>query len=87
MMVFDWEQMVLLGFEPTKLLTALAFGAVPVSARVVRDFAVIAAIALSDVPAKSRRAAVENRFYDAHLSAVEGWEEIFALTEDVSQFQ
>jgi len=87
MMVFDWKQMLLLGFKPAKLLTALAFGAVPVSTRVVRDFAVIAAIALLDVPAKSRSAAVKNRLYNASLSAIEGRQEISALTEDVGQFQ
>jgi len=67
MVVFDRKQMFLLGFEPAKLLTALAFGAVSVSTRVVRDFAVIAAIALLDVPAKGRGAAIQDRLYDASL--------------------
>ena len=87
MVVFDRKQMVLLGFEPAKLLTSLAFGAVPVPAGVVRDFTVIAAVALLDVSAKRCSAAVKNRLDDASLPAVEGRQEISALTEDLGQFQ
>jgi hypothetical protein len=77
----------LLSFEPTELLGALAFGAVPVSAGVVGNLAVIAAVALVDMTAEGRGAAVEDGPHHARLPTVERRHWIAALTEDVGQLE
>jgi hypothetical protein len=79
--------MLLLGLEPAELLAALALGTVPVSTGVVSNLAVITAIALLDVTAKGRGAAVEDGPHHACLPTVEMRNGIAALTEDVGQLQ
>ncbi len=85
--VLDGQQMLLLSFEPAELLAALAFGTVPVPAGVVGDLAVITAVALVDVTAEGRGAAVEDGPHHACLPTVETRHWIAALTEDVGQLQ
>ena len=65
------QQMLLLSFEPAKLLAALALGAMPVPTGVVGDLAVIAAVALLDVATEGRSAAVEDGSHHACLPTVE----------------
>jgi hypothetical protein len=83
--VLDRQQVLLLSFEPTELLTALALGAMPVPAGVVGKLAVIAAVALVDMTAKGRGAAVEDGSHHACLPTVETRRWIAALAEDVGQ--
>ncbi len=75
--------MPLLSFEPSILLAALAFGAMPVPTRVVGDLTVIALVALVDVTAESLGTAIENGAHHACLPTIETRHWIAALTEDV----
>ena len=59
-------------FEPGRLSTALAFRAVAISARVVRDPLVSAGIALADVTTEPSGAAGRNRVDDRTLLPVPG---------------
>jgi hypothetical protein len=79
--------MLLLSFEPAKLLATLTLGAMPVPAGVVGNLAVTAAVALVDVTAEGRGAAVEDGPHHACLPTVETRHWIAALTEDVGQLE
>jgi hypothetical protein len=85
--ILDGQQMLLLSFEPAELLAALAFGTMPVPARVVGNLAVIAAVALVDMTAERRGTAVEDGPHHTCLPTVETRHWIAALTEDVGQLE
>ncbi len=85
--VLDRQQMLLLGFEPAKLLTTLALGAVSVPTGVVGDLAVIATVALADVTTEGRGTAVEDRSHHTSLPTAEIRHGIAALTKHVGQFE
>jgi hypothetical protein len=85
--VLDRQQMLLLSFEPAALIAALAPGTVSVPAGVVGDLAVIAAVALVDVTAEGRGAAIEDGAHHACLPTVEMRRWIAALAENVGQLE
>ena len=79
--------MLLLNFKPVALLAALALGAVSVPTRIECDLAVIATVALVDVTAEGRGAAVEDGPHYARLPTVETRHGIAALAADVGQLE
>lgn len=83
--ILDGQEMLLLRFEPTELMAALALGTVPVPAGVVGYLAVIAAVTLIDVTAERRGTAVEDGPHHARLPTIETRHRVGALTEDVGQ--
>ena len=69
--VLDGQEMLLLSLKPAELPAALALGAMPIPARVVGDLAVIAAVALVEVTAERRGAAVDDGSHHTSLPTVE----------------
>ena len=87
MVVFDGQEVLLLSLEPSSLIQALAFWAVPIPTRVVRELLVSAAITLVEMAAQGSGAAVEDGPNDPRLLAAEGGQMIGILPENVGQLQ
>src|SRR5206468_5890766 len=71
MKVLDGEQVVALRFDPASFLEALAFGAMPIPTRVVRDLLMPALRTLTPVPPERRGAALGEGPEDTLLSRPE----------------